>query len=100
MKINGKDYEFKYPTFAIVKQANRLAKESPLLNDIQKLIECDESTEEYKAAVETWRKFCELVFVKVDDDLALEKISPHSLTEASTSFFRLAVAGQTEPKSS
>jgi hypothetical protein len=99
MKINGKDYEFKYPTIALVKQANAIVKKSELLNNIEKLIEAETTSDEWHLAVNTWMEFCECVLVQPDHDIDLIKISPADIAEVSRSFFVLAVAGPTAPKS-
>ena len=99
MKVNDKDYKFKYPTFALVKEANAFVTSSKLLSDIQALVELDVKSDEWHAAVTEWQKFCELVLENPDHGLDLAVISPHDLLEIPRSFFVLALAGQTEPKS-
>jgi hypothetical protein len=100
MTVNGIEYKFKYPTFALVKEANKIAKESKLLNDIQALLDADVKSDEWHAAVKEWQLFCECVFENYDHSLDLAVVSPHDMTEIPRSFFALGLAGQTEPKSS
>jgi|WetSurMetagenome_2_1015567.scaffolds.fasta_scaffold02153_3 hypothetical protein len=99
MTVNGKEYKFKYPTFALVKEANAFVTGSKLLSDIQALVELDVKSDEWHAAVKEWQTFCELVIENADHGLDLGLISPHDLLEIPRSFFVLALAGQTEPKS-
>ena len=100
MQINGKEYEFKYPTIALVKAASKVAKKNELLNDMQKLIEADAESAGWKDAVAVWKEFCELIFANPDDGLSLEKVSPFDITGVATSFFQSAVASQSAPKNS
>jgi hypothetical protein len=99
MTVNGKEYKFKFPSFALVKEANKFVTGSKFLTDIQALVEFDVTSDEWHGAVREWQSFCELVFENPDGDLDLAQVSPHELVEIPRSFFVLALAGQTEPKS-